>query len=108
MAKRGRSRWGHEDLHNTCKRRGFDIKHDIARSNSNLLMVWKIMVFIAFFVTELFSCTMIARSIQKTRSLMKFFKDLLQQFVERSWKVISLSPIRAKRRVQFRFHFGGT
>lgn len=108
MAKRGRSRWNHEDLHNTCKRRGFDIKHDMARSHPNLLIIWKIMVFIAFFVTELFSYTSIAQELRKTRSLMKFFRDLLQQFAERSWKVISLSPVWEKHRVQFRFHFGGT
>ncbi len=108
MAKRGRSRWGQEDLHNTCKRRGFDIQHDMARSNPKLLMVWKIMVFIAFFITELFSYTTIAQSLQKNRSLMKFFKDVLQQFVEKSWHVIALSPIGVKRRVQFRFSFGST
>ena len=107
MAERGRSRWGHEDLHNTCKRRGFDIKHDMARSNPNLLMIWKIMIFIAFFITELFFCTIIAQNLQKTRSRMKFSKDILQQFVEISWKVISMTPIMIKPRVQFRFHFGG-
>ena len=107
MAERGRSRWGHEDLHNTCKRRGFDIKHDMARSNPNLLMIWKIMIFIAFFITELFFCTIIAQNLQKTRSRMKFSRDILQQFVEISWKVISMTPIMIKPRVQFRFHFGG-
>lgn len=108
MAKRGRSRWDQEDFHNTCKQRGFNIQHDIARSNPNLLMIWKIMVFIAFFVGELFSLTKIGKELQKKRSLMKFFKDLLQQLVEKSWKAISLSPIYIKPRVQFRFHFGGT
>ena len=104
-AKQGRSRWDHEDVHNTLKKRGYDIKHDMARTNPNLLMVWKMMMFIAFFLTELFMSTVIARSLQKTRSCMKFAKDILQQFVERSWSVISLSPILAKPRVQFRFSF---
>ena len=104
-AKQGRSRWDHEDLHNTLKNRGYDIKHDIARANPNLLMVWKIMMFIAFFVTELFMRTSVAQALQKTRSCMKFAKDMLQQFIERSWAAIALSPILIKARVQFRFNF---
>jgi len=105
MAKRGRSRWNHENLHNTCKRRGFNIEHDMARSNPNLLIIWKIMVFIAFFMMELFFCTTIAQNLQKARSHMKFSKDMLQQFVELPWKAISMARILLKRRVQFRFHF---
>lgn len=77
----------------------------MARANPNLLLVWKMLVFIAFFVTELFLCTSIAQNLKKTRSIMKFAKDMLQQFVERSWKVISMSPILQKPRVQFRFYF---
>lgn len=104
-AKQGRSRWDHEDVHNTLKNRGYDIKHDIARANPNLLMVWKMMMFIAFFITELFTCTAIAQGLQKTRSCMKFASDMLQQFIERSWTSISQSPILMKPRVQFRFNF---
>lgn len=104
-AKQGRSRWNHENVHNTLKRRGYDIKHDMARTNPNLLMVWKVMMFIAFFITELFMNTIIAKGLRKTRSCMKFASDMLQQFIERSWEVISLSPILTKPRVQFRFRF---
>jgi len=104
-AKQGRSRWNHEDLHNTLKNRGFDIKHDIARTNPNLLMVWKMMMFIAFFITELFMSTVVAQGLQKTRSCMKFARDMLQQFIERSWAAIALSPVLIKSRVQFRFKF---
>ena len=93
IAKQGRSRWDHEDLHNVLKRRGYDIRHDMARTNPNLLMVWKMMTFIAFFITELFMCTTKAQGIQKTRSCMKFARDMLQQLVERSWEIISSSPI---------------
>lgn len=104
-AKQGRSRWDHEDVHNTLKRRGYDIKHDMARTSPNLLMVWKMMIFIAFFITELFMSTTTAQGIQKTRSCMKFARDMLQQLVERSWKIISSAPILTKPRVQFRFNF---
>ena len=104
-AKQGRSRWDHEDVHNTLKNRGYEIKRDIARINPNLLMVWKMMMFIAFFITELFMCTVIAQGLQKTRSCMKFARDMFEQFINRSWATISLSPILVKARVQFRFNF---
>jgi hypothetical protein len=104
-AKQGRSRWYHEDFHNTLKRRGYDIKHDMARTDPNLLMVWKMMMFIAFFVIELFMHTATAQKLQNTRSCMKFAKDMLQQLLEKSWKVISNSAILTKPRVQFRFDF---
>jgi hypothetical protein len=107
MAKRGRSRWGHEDLHNTLKNRGFDIRHDMARTRPNLMLVWKLMMFIAFFLFELFACTTLAKTLKKSRSLMKFAKDMLQQLIEKTWKIIANSPIWKKQRVQFRYAFCG-
>ena len=108
MVKRGRSRWDQEDFHNTCKNRGFDIAHDMARINPNLCVVWKILVFIAFFVTELFRCTTLTQALQGSRTLMKFAKDMLQQLIERPWVMISASPILKKAKVQFRFYFAFT
>lgn len=105
IAKKGRLRWNHEDFHNTCKNRGFDMKHDMARSNPNLLLVWKMMIFIAFFVFEIFRCTTVAKKAQKKRSSMKFAKDLFQQLIDIDWKIIVLSPLLQKPRVQFRFCF---
>ena len=78
-AKRGRMRWDQEDFHNTCKNRGFDIKHDMVRTNSNLLLVWKMLMFIAFFVFELFSLSVLGKTARGKRSLMKFAKDMLAQ-----------------------------
>ncbi len=105
IVTRARSRWDHEDLHNTCKNREFDIKHDLARADPNLLLVWKMMVFIAFFVFELFKCTTIAIKARKKRSLMGFAKSLLSDLLKIYWSVIAASPILKKPRVQFRFSF---
>lgn len=105
IADRARGRWDHEDLHNTCKNREFDIKHDIARTDPNLLLIWKMMIFIAFFVFELFRCTTIAIKARKKRSLMGFAQSLLSDLLKIYWKTIVASPILQKPRVQFRFCF---
>jgi len=104
-AKRGRMRWEHEDLHNTAKNRGFDAMHDMARTDFNLWLVWKMMLFIAFSIFELFRCTTLAQEACKKRSWMKFSKDLLQQLVEVAWEVIAISPILQKENIQFRYSF---
>jgi hypothetical protein len=106
-ATRGRMRWKQEDLHNSVKNRGFNIKHDIARANPTLLFIWKLMTFIAFCIFEIFSLLSVARVIRGSRSLMKFAKDMLQELVHISWKRIESSMILKKVRVQFRFHFAG-
>ena len=104
-AKRARMRWEHEDLHNTCKNRGFEAKHDMARADPNLWLVWKLMMFIAFAVFELFRFSKLAQEACGNRSWMKFARDLLQQLVELSWDLITSSPILQKSNVQFRFSF---
>ena len=50
LAHAGRLRWNHEDVHNTLKNRGFDIKHDMARKNPNLQIFWKISVIVSVLV----------------------------------------------------------
>ena len=106
FAKRGRMRWDQEDFHNTCKNRGFDIKHDMARSNSNLLFVWKMMMFLAFLVFELFSLSKLGKTSRGKRSLMKFAKDMLEQLVNILWSQIEASSILRKAKIQFRFGWG--
>jgi hypothetical protein len=106
FAKRGRMRWGQEDFHNTCKNRGFDIKHDMARSNSNLLFVWKMLMFLAFFVFELLSLSTVGKIARGKRSLMKFAKDMLEQLVNILWSQIETSTVLQKAKVQFRFGWG--
>ena len=106
-AQIGRMRWKHEDVHNTCKNRGFEIKHDMARTCPNLLIVWKIITFIAFSLFEIFRCTTLAIIHRKRRSFMKFARDMLGQLINKAWSEIANSPILKQKKVQFRFHFGG-
>jgi hypothetical protein len=101
-------RWDHEDLHNTAKNRGFDMKHDMARTDPCLLFVWKIINFIAYFVFALFQHTSVAKNTRISRSLKKFAQDLLQQLINISWTVISRSPLLLKERVQFRYQFNSS
>lgn len=106
-AQKGRLRWNHEDLHNSCKNRGFDAKHDMARADPNLLMVWKLLLFIAFFVFEIFRCSTVAAKARHRRSWMKFAQDMLEELIYIDWERIEQSPMLQKPRVQFRFNFGG-
>jgi hypothetical protein len=96
----------HEDMHNTLKNRGFDAKYDYARTKPNCMVVWKLLMFIALAVDQLFSFTALAIEAKGTRSCMKFARDLLQQLVEVSWGVISGSLVLQKKKMQFRFIFG--
>jgi hypothetical protein len=102
---RGRMRSDHEDVHNTLKNRGFAAKHDYARANPNLWLIWKLLMFVAFFIFELFSSTILAKEARGKRSWMKFASDLLQQLVEASWELISRSRSLLKTRIQFRYDF---
>ncbi len=108
LAQRARMRFSyHEDIHNTLKNRGFAAKHDYARVNPNGMVIWKLLMFVAFFVDQLFCFTALGMEARGSRSLMKFAKDLLQQLVEISWKAIINSPTLQKTKMQFRFLFYG-
>lgn len=102
----GRSRWSQEDVHNACKNRGFDAKHDMARASPNLLWVWKLLLFIAFFAFEVFRCSTEAIKARRKRSWMVVFQSMLWQLVYIAWKKVAKTSILIKPRVQFRFHFG--
>jgi len=104
-AQTGRMRWDHEDLHNTAKNRGFEIKHDMARTNPDLLFAWKMINFIAYFLFTLFQHTTVARKARGSRSWKKFAQDLLQQLINISWELICQSPLLCKPKVQFRYCF---
>ena len=107
LAARGRLRFsGHEDMHNSLKNRGFDAKHDYARTDPNRMIIWKLLMFVAFGVMELFSFTALAREAKGTRSWMKFSKDLLQELVGNSCGIIYASESIQKKKMQIRFIFG--
>jgi len=105
LVERGRMRGDHEDTHNSLKNRGFAARHDYARSNPNLCLNWKLLMFLAMLIFELFSFTTIAKEARGKRSWMKFARDLLQQLVEIKWEAISYSSILRKAKIQFRFDF---
>lgn len=105
LAQRARLRGDHEDMHNTLKNRGFAAKHDYARTNPNTCVIWKMIMIVAMAIQTLFNETTIGKTAKGSRSLMKFYKDLLQQLVEVCWTQITASPIYQKARIQFRFDF---
>jgi hypothetical protein len=105
IAEQGRMRAGHEDLHNTLKNRGFAAKHDYARTNPNRWLLWKLLMFAAFAIFEMFSFTRLAREVKGSRSWMKFAKDLLQELVNVLWREINLSESIQKKKIQFRYEF---
>jgi hypothetical protein len=104
-AQIARLRWLHEDVHNTLKNRGFNIKHDMSRKSPNLLIFWKIMIFIALFVFEIFRYSTIAIKCRKNLSFTQFAINLMHQLLKFSWDKIRDSPFLIKSKVQFRYVF---
>ena len=107
LAKAARRRADHEDLHNTLKNRGFNGKHDYARKDANALLVWKLLMFVAFWIFEIFSCTKLAQESKGTSSWRSFAKDLLTDLLREPWEDLACSSSFCKDRLQFRFNFSG-
>jgi hypothetical protein len=105
LVKRGRMRAAHEDLHNSLKNRGYAAKHDYARANPNTWLIWKILMFVAFWIFELFSFTTLAQKSKGPSSWMAFAKDLFSDLLKVHWEIIMLSPSLKKEKIQFRFNF---
>ena len=105
LIKTARQRADHEDLHNTLKNRGFNGMHDYARSNANAALVWKLLMFVAFWIFELFSCSIAAQESRGKTSWKKFAKELLTDLVRESWEEINSSGWLCKEKVQFRWNF---
>jgi hypothetical protein len=105
LVKRGRMRADHEDIHNTLKNRGFKAKHDYARANPHTWLIWKLLMFIAFWIFEVYGFTNIAKAAKGSRSWKDFAEDLFSDIKKVSWEKIALSPTFQKERIQFRFVF---
>jgi hypothetical protein len=105
LVKRGRMRADHEDLHNSLKNRGYAAKHDYARANPNAWLIWKILMFVAFWIFELFSFTTLAQRSKGPSSWRAFAQDLLSDLLKIPWEMITLSPSLKKEKIQFRFNF---
>lgn len=104
LAKLGRKRADHEDVHNDLKNRGYAAKHDYARANPNACLVWKMAMFVAFWIFELFSCTKLAQASKGKDSWISLGRELLSD-LKISWDVIRNSPSFKKEHMQFRFNF---
>ena len=105
LAKRGRMRADHEDLHNTLKNRGFAANHDYARTNPNACLIWKMLMFVAFWVFELFSFTKLAQESKGLGSWTALARELLADLQKVDWEKLAASPSLQKKQMQFRFNF---
>ena len=105
LAQMARMRADHEDLHNTLKNRGFAAKHDYARSNSNACLVWKMLMFVAFWIFELFSCTRLAQESKGPGSWKALARSLLSDLEKIPWDQILNSPSLQNENMQFRYNF---
>jgi hypothetical protein len=99
-AFRGRMRWLEEDLFNSVKNRGFNIKHDYSR-NSVVQNIWSCLIMIAFFISELFALTKRVAPIKKTRSLKDFMHSIFHDLTKLCEAVFQ-APV-LKMTVQFRY-----
>jgi hypothetical protein len=101
-----RMRSDQEDLHNTLKNRGFAATHEYAYSNPTAWIVWKLLMFVAFWIFELFSFT---RSAQESKgpflSWHDFAGELFAELSQVSSERLLLAPSLQKERLQFRLEF---
>jgi len=107
LVKIARQRADHEDLHNTLKNRGFNAKHDYARRDANAALIWKLLMFVAFWIFELFSCTVAAQDSKGSSSWKSFARDLLIDLIREPWEILATSLSLCKERMQFRWNFSG-
>jgi hypothetical protein len=105
LVKRGRMRADHEDLHNSLKNRGYAAKHDYARTSPNAWLIWKILMFVSFWIFELFSFTTLAQKSKGSISWIAFAKELFSEILKVPLDLILLSPSLRKEKIQFRFNF---
>lgn len=105
LAKHGRMRADHEDLHNSLKNRGYAAKHDYARTHPNAGLIWKLVMFVAFFIFELFSFTKLAQKSKGLGSWMALARELFAELTKVPWEILCLSPSLQSKNMQFRFDF---
>jgi len=106
LMKVGRMRADQEDLHNTLKNRGFAATHEYAYANPTAWIVWKLIMFIAFWVFELFSLTRAAQEGKGPHlSWHDFSGELFAELTQISIERLLLAPSLQKERLQFRLEF---
>jgi hypothetical protein len=76
QAARARNRWKEEDLGNTLKNRGFNLKHDFSR-HPQAQSIWLYLMFIAFGITSLFLLSEIGYSSRKKQTIIFLMQQML-------------------------------
>lgn len=101
-----RMRADQEDLHNTLKNRGFAAKHEYAYANPTAWIMWKLLMFVAFWIFELFSFTRAAREGKgPLQSWHDFAGELYAELSQIPIEKLLLAPCLQKERFQFRLEF---
>jgi len=101
-----RVRADQEDLHNTLKNRGFAAKHEYAYADPTAWIVWKLLMFVAFWIFELFSFTRAAQERKGTfLSWHDFAGELFAELSQVPIERLLLAPSLQKERLQFRMEF---
>ena len=101
-----RMRASQEDLHNTLKNRGFAAEHEYARSNPTAWLMWTLLMFVAFWIFELFSFTRAAiEGKGRFQSWHDFARQLYAELSQVPIEKLLLDPFLQKERLQFRFEF---
>ena len=92
LAKRGRYRWKEENLGNTLKNRGFNLKHDFSR-HPNSQSIWLYLQFIAYALTSIFLLSEIAYHCRKKFTIQFLMEQMLEDLLRHPFN--------------FLFHFEG-
>jgi len=101
-ARQARARWEVEDLFNTLKNRGFNLKHDYSRDPRSCFN-WQGLALFAFGVFELFRFSEAVRK-RGNWSQAALAEKLLAQLLQRPTEELFNQGCLSKK-IQFRYHF---
>ena len=85
-----RSRWTEEDLFNSLKKRGFNLKHDWSRHPSSQ-KIWLFITLIAFAITSILQLCDLGILSRKGATIYAWMKQMLQDLFYLSYECIFLS-----------------
>jgi len=101
-ARQARTRWEIEDIFNTLKNRGFNLKHDYSR-NPRSCFNWHGIALLAFGIFELFRFSEVVKQrgdLPQSTLAEKLLGQLLHKTTDELFSESHLS-----KRIQFRYHF---
>ncbi len=68
-------------------------------------MIWKLAMFVAFWIFELFSFTKLAQESKGTGSWKALATEFLADIIKVPWEIMFFSPSLQQKNIQFRFVF---